>query len=514
MGHEAKLSGPDLSNGVAVSELAENVPFLGHAHGEAVVLVRTGREIHAVGATCSHYSGPLAEGLVVGDTLRCPWHHACFDLRTGDALGAPALNAIACHEIQRRGEQVIVGPKKSRIAPAPPPKSPAKIVIVGAGAAGAAAAERLRHLGYQGPITLIGNEAPGPVDRPNLSKDFLAGAAPMEWITLRPDEFYGELDINLMKNETVVELRTADKTLTLGNGAVVSYDALLLATGAEPIRLAIPGANLPHVLTLRSLADAQGIIDLATKGKRAVVIGSSFIGLEVAASLRARDLEVQVVSRDRVPLERVLGAQLGQFVQQLHQERGVAFQLGATPRAIHGDAVELEDGRKLAADLVVLGVGVKPRVSLAEKAGLKMANGVLVDSMLRTSAPGVWAAGDIACYPQPHLADPVRVEHWVVAERQGQAVARDMLGLGTPYADVPFFWSQHYDVTLSYVGHADGEAAVEILGSLEKRDATVVYRRAGRVAAVVTVGRDRQSLAIEAALQLNDAPAVEAQLRA
>ena len=251
----------------------------------------------------------------MGDTLRCPWHHACFDLRTGDALGAPALNAIACYETERRGERVLVGPKKSRIAPAAPPKSAAKIVIVGAGAAGAAAAERLRHLGYRGSITLIGNEAPGPVDRPNLSKDFLAGAAPMEWIPLRSDEFYGELDINLVKDETVVELHTANKTVTLGSGAVISYDALLLATGAEPVRLAIPGADLPHVRTLRTLADAQGIIDVAAKGRRAVVIGSSFIGLEVAASLRARKLDVHVVGRDRVPLERVLGAQLGEFVR-------------------------------------------------------------------------------------------------------------------------------------------------------------------------------------------------------
>lgn len=513
MAHAAELSGPDLANGVAVAELAENVPFLGHAHGEAVVLVRSGRDIHAVGATCSHYSGPLAEGLVVGDTLRCPWHHACFDLRTGDAIGAPALNAIACYETQRRGERVIVGAKKARTAPTAPPKSPAKVVIVGAGAAGAAAAERLRHLGYRGPITLIGNEAPGPVDRPNLSKDFLAGAAPMEWIPLRTDEFYGEHDIHLIKNETVVEMDTGKKTVTLGSGGTVSYDALLLATGAEPVRLTIPGATLPHVRTLRTLADAQGIIDVAAKGRRAVVIGSSFIGLEAAASLRARNLEVQVVGRDDVPLERVLGAQLGKFVQELHEEHGVVFHLKASPRAIHEKSVELEGGKVLDADLVVLGAGVRPRVSLAEKAGLKVADGVLVDSMLRTSAPGVWAAGDIARYPQPHLADPIRVEHWVVAERQGQAVARDMLGLGTPYSDVPFFWSAHYDVTISYVGHADGKASIEILGSLQKRDATVVYRSGGRVAAVVTINRDRQSLAIEAALKRDDLPAVEALLR-
>jgi apoptosis-inducing factor 3 len=223
---------------------------------------------------------------------------------------------------------------------------------------------------------------------------------------------------------------------------------------------------------------------------------------------------VDVVSQDRLPLERVLGAQLGQFVRELHEEHGVRFHLDATLRAIHPYGVELHDGRTLAADLVVLGVGVRPRTALAEKAGLVVADGILVDSSLRTSAPGIWAAGDVARYPEFRLSSTVRIEHWVLAERHGQAVARDMLGLGAPFRDVPFFWSQHYDVTLSYVGHANSNADIEVVGSLPKRDATVTYRNAGRVMAVVTIGRDRQSLAIEAALERNDDPAVDAIVRA
>jgi NADPH-dependent 2,4-dienoyl-CoA reductase/sulfur reductase-like enzyme/nitrite reductase/ring-hydroxylating ferredoxin subunit len=522
---EVKLSGPDLAAGIAESELVAKRPLLGHAHGVPIILVRAGAHIRAVGARCSHYGGPLAQGLVVGETIRCPWHHACFDLRTGDALSAPALDPIGCYEVARRGGRITVGPGKVPVSPRPPPKSPGKIVLVGAGAAGAAAAERLRHLGYDGSITLIGNEAPGPVDRPNLSKDFLAGTAPVQWVPLRSDEFYDKLGINLIKGETVVDLDAAAKAVTLGSGPVVSWDALLLATGAEPLRPPIRGANLPHVFTLRTLTDAQNIIMASAIGRRVVIVGSGFIGLEVAASLRARKLDVHVVSRDRVPLERVLGEQLGRFVQGLHEEHGVHFHLGATLQAIHPNTVELQDGRALAADLVVLGVGVQPRTALARKAGLEVDDGIIVNSLLRTSAPDIWAAGDVARYPELQLGTTARIEHWVVAQRHGQAVAADMLGLGTSFSAVPFFWSRHYDVSLRHVGHADSGASIEVTGSLQARDATVIFRHAapaaharrpvkrGRVAAVITIGRDLQSLAVEAALERNDESAVEELLR-
>jgi NADPH-dependent 2,4-dienoyl-CoA reductase/sulfur reductase-like enzyme len=299
----------------------------------------------------------------------------------------------------------------------------------------------------------------------------------------------------------------------LESGRTLSYDALLLATGAEPVRLPIDGANQAHVFTLRTLADSRAIIAAAGAARRAVIVGSSFIGLETAASLRARSLEVDVVSRDRLPLARILGDDLGHFVQQVHEAHGVRFHFGTSPRAIRPEGVELEDGRTLTADLVVLGVGVRPRTSLAEQAGLRVENGIVVDAFLRASAPGIWAAGDCARYPEPRLGTSVRIEHWVVAERQGQAAARDMLGLGTPFQDVPFFWSQHYDVTLAYVGHAEAWDAIEVKGSLAERDAAVVYRRGGRVLAVVTVGRDRLSLAIEAALERGDHAEVEGLLQ-
>jgi NADPH-dependent 2,4-dienoyl-CoA reductase/sulfur reductase-like enzyme len=297
----------------------------------------------------------------------------------------------------------------------------------------------------------------------------------------------------------------------LSTGASVGYGALLLATGAEPIRLPIPGAE--RAMTLRSFKDSKAIASRAAAGRRAVVIGASFIGLEVAASLRARNVEVTVVAPEARPLERVLGAELGDFVRALHEEHGVTFRLGRKPARIEPATVVLDDGGELPADLVVMGVGVRPRLQLAELLRLKLDRGVLVDETLRTSADGIWAAGDIARFPDPRGGSPIRVEHWVVAERQGQHVARTMLGGEEPYRAVPFFWSQHYDVPIAYVGHAESWDAIEVFGDIAQRNCLVAYRKGGRVEAVASIYRDRESLLIEAAMERGDEAAIEAVLR-
>ena len=398
-----------------------------------------------------------------------------------------------------------------------PPSSPSSVVVVGAGAAGAACVEMLRQEGYTGPITMLGAEEPGPVDRPNLSKDYLAGTAPEEWVFLGSRERYAELGVDLSPTDPAVAIDTARKRVTTKSGKVLPYGALLYATGAEPVRLPIAGADLPHVFTLRSLADSRAIAERAGTAKRAVVVGASFIGLEVAASLRARGLEVHVVAPGKVPLEPILGEEVGAFVRGIHEAKGTVFHLGERPKAITPTAVELESGQQIEAELVVLGVGVRPRLALAEQAGLTVDGGVIVDASMRASAEGVWAAGDVARYPDPH-ADPhaagpkggagLRIEHWVVAERQGQAAARAMLGITRPFLDVPFFWSAHHDVVLAYVGHASAWDRILVDGSLEARDAAVAYERGGRIVAVVTVNRDAVGLAVEAAMERGDWDAV------
>src|SRR5215207_8078820 len=285
---DAKPSGPDLSQGVAFTDLADGGLLPGHVGDEQVLLARIGAELFAVGASCSHYHGPLAEGLLVGDTVRCPWHHACFSLRTGEALAAPAISAIDCWSVERRDGKVFV--KEKRAAPAKPAsklsgKAPDKIVIVGGGAAGFAAAEMLRREQYKGSIVMLSNDDAAPVDRPNLSKDYLAGNAPEDWVYLRPDNFYAENAIDLRLNQEVAAIDTRLREITLSNGSSIGYDKLLLATGAEPVQLWIPGGREPHVHSLRSLADCRGIIASAQPSSRVVILGAGFIGLEVAAAL-------------------------------------------------------------------------------------------------------------------------------------------------------------------------------------------------------------------------------------
>src|SRR6266404_1563918 len=304
-----QTSGPDLRSGVDIESLAENSPLLGHVDGEAVMLVRQGENIFATGATCTHYSGPLAEGLVVGETIRCPWHHARFNLRNGEAEGAPALNPVSCFMVERKDGKVRVDRKRNVDFQIACPKKPDSVVIIGAGASGASCADMLRRKGYPGPITLVGDE--DPVDRPNLSKDYLAGKAPEEWIPLRTRDYYESNHVDLVSSDPAIRINPAAHEAELQSGRVLRYGTLLLAPGAEPQSLSMEGAKLSHVHRLRTLADSRAIISNAQQAKRCVVIGSSFIGLEVAASLRERGLDVTVVGKDAVPLERVLGQEFG-----------------------------------------------------------------------------------------------------------------------------------------------------------------------------------------------------------
>jgi NADPH-dependent 2,4-dienoyl-CoA reductase/sulfur reductase-like enzyme/nitrite reductase/ring-hydroxylating ferredoxin subunit len=495
--------GQDLTQGVALTDFVDG-KLLGHVGDEEVLLVQVGGEIFAVGAHCTHYHGPLAEGLVTGERVRCPWHHACFDLRSGEAVRAPALSPLACWKVERRDGRIVV--KEKREQPKPPgakakADAPQKIIIVGGGAAGFAAAEMLRRRDYRGSIVMLSDDDAPPVDRPNLSKDYLAGSAPEDWLPLRPDDFYAENNIDLRLKTSVAAIDARRREVIIAGGGRLAYDRLLVATGAEPVRLPIPGANQPHVHTLRSLADCRAIIEAAKGTRRALVIGASFIGLEVAASLRTRGVEVHVVAPEARPMERVFGPALGDFVRALHEEHGVAFHLQDTVTAIDGKRATFKSGGTLDADLVVVGVGVRPRLALAEQAGLAIDRGVSVNEYLQTSAPDIYAAGDIARWPDPHCGERIRVEHWVVAERQGQTAAANMLGYNERFDAVPFFWSQHYDVPINYIGHAERWDTITVDGDVKAKDCLLRYRRDGRVLAVASIYRDLDSLKAELAME-------------
>jgi NADPH-dependent 2,4-dienoyl-CoA reductase/sulfur reductase-like enzyme/nitrite reductase/ring-hydroxylating ferredoxin subunit len=494
-------SGPDFAQGVAASDLPDGAMMAGHIGNDEVLLVRQNGRLFALSAHCTHYHGPLADGLLVEATVRCPWHHAHFSLETGEAIAAPALSPLTCWEVEERDGTVFVKSKKSPSAPKTTRPTNDHFVIVGGGAAGFAAAEMLRRRGFAGHVTMLSNDDAAPVDRPNLSKDYLAGSAPEDWVPLRGDDWYVENKIDLKLKTEVVSLDAKAKELTLGNGSKMKFDKLLLATGAEPVKLDIPGANQPHVHTLRSLADCRAIIGQTKTVKRAVVIGASFIGLETAAALRARNIDVHVVAPEKRPLERVFGPQLGDFIRGLHEDHGVKFHLENTITAIDGTRATLKNGKILDAELVVIGVGVRPRIALAEKAGLAIDKGVSVNECMETSGSGIYAAGDIARWPDPILGERIRVEHWVVAERQGQVAAVNMMGVRRPFRSAPFFWSQHYDVPINYVGHAEKWDTIDIEGDVMKRDCVVRYKRDGRVLAVASIYRDKASLEAGAAME-------------
>jgi apoptosis-inducing factor 3 len=503
---------PDLTLGIAQDTLADGAKLLGRVGEEAVLLVRIGSEFFAVGAHCTHYHGPLVAGLVVGDTIRCPWHHACFNLRTGEALQPPAFDPLSRWLVELRSDRVFVRSKnrqaKTLKIGQPAGDTPRRIVIVGGGAAGFAAAEMLRRQDFVGSIMMLSTDAAAPVDRPLLSKEYLAGNASDDSISLRPSSFYSENGIDLRLATKVTRLDPGSRRIALSDGQSVPYDRLLLATGAEPIRLWIPGADQAHVHSLRSLADCHAIIARARTARRAIILGAGFIGLEVAAALRSRGIDVHVVAPERQPLEKILGLEMGRFVRSLHEEHGVNFHLRETAVSIEQNKVALASGNILEGDLFIAAIGALPRIELAARTGIVIDRGVVVNACLETSASGVFAAGDIARWPDPYTGRSIRVDHWVVAERQGRTAALNMMGHREKFTAVPFFWSQHYDVPINYVGHAENWDEIAVDGDVASRDCALRFKRDGRTQAIASIFRDHESLQAELCMERGRADAL------
>jgi NADPH-dependent 2,4-dienoyl-CoA reductase/sulfur reductase-like enzyme len=383
----------------------------------------------------------------------------------------------------------------------PAPTGVERVVIVGGGAAGLACANELRRLGYAEAITMLSSDGDPPVDRPNLSKDYLAGDAPEEWLPLRPADWYEQNRVELRLGVEVQRIDTDARRVHAASGEELPYDRLLLATGSEPNHLRGPGFHAENVFTLRSLADATAIAAQAKAGTRAAIIGASFIAMEAAAALRKREVEVTVVAPGHVPFEKVFGGEIGSWLQRLHERNGVRFHLGTVASSLDGQELKLANGQSIEADFVLAGIGVRPRAELAETAGIRGGGAVLVDAFLKTSLPDVFAAGDIAAYPDPLTGEPVRIEHWVHAERQGQTAAANMLGLGKRFDSVPFFWTEQYGVSLRYVGHAASWDRVELDGDVGSGDFIARYYDGDKHRASAGVGRDLEILEDERRLE-------------
>jgi NADPH-dependent 2,4-dienoyl-CoA reductase/sulfur reductase-like enzyme/nitrite reductase/ring-hydroxylating ferredoxin subunit len=498
MSERPQPTGPDFRAGVARDAVPDGGTLAGRVGDEPVLLSRFGGELCAVGGLCTHYGAALAGGLFDGQTVRCPLHHACFNLRGGDVLRAPALDPLDRWQVEVEAGRVFVRRKLEPAATARADTSGVqRVVIVGGGAAGLACASELRRLGYSGAIAILSSDRHAPYDRPNLSKDYLAGTAPEEWLLLRDGDWYAHNRIELQLGVEVQGVDAEARTVRCSGGEELGFDRLLIATGSEPRRLGAPGFDAANVFTLRSMADAAALAAQARAGARAAIIGSSFIGMEAAAALRKRGVEVTIVSPEEVPFKAVLGPTIGAFLQRLHEANGVCFRLGMVAASFHDGIVKLAKGGTIAADFVIVGVGVQPRTGVAQSAGIHADGAVPVDEFLETPVPGIFAAGDIAEYPDPLSGERVRIEHWVTAERQGQAAAANMLGPRRPFRAVPFFWTEQFGVALRYVGHAATWDRIEVDGDVDRGDFIARYYDAGVHRASAAIGRDGEILADE-----------------
>ena len=467
--------------------------------GEKLLLLRSADGVHAVAATCPHAGGPLAQSIRNGDRIVCPWHKAAFCVRTGAALDPPALDLLQRYDVRLDGGRILVS-KPAEVSP-----EAGKVgtdagcfVIVGAGAAGAVAAQTLREGGFMGRVVMLDAANRVPYDRTILSKYALSGRKGAEKSPLQSQAFYRDHGIERRTAE-VVRVDAAARRITCADGTALDYTAALLATGGTPSRPPVPGAGLKGVYTLRSRADADAILEQAERSACAVILGASFIGMEVAASLRERGLDVTVVGKGAAPFEKQLGPQVGGAFVGLHERHGVAFRLGSEVAALEGDdrvsGVRLNSGELVPADLVVAGFGVKPATSYAAGLDRNEDGGIKVDAHLR-AADGLYAAGDIAAFPYRGDGEPIRVEHWRVAEQQGRIAALNMLGRPTRYDAVPFFWTIHYMKRLDYVGHAAAWDSVVLHGDLGKPEFLAYYIKDGRVVAAAGLDRDRDTAAL------------------
>ncbi len=501
----------------ADAELEPDRPKAVQVGDQEVLLVRLAGRVCACGNKCTHYGGPLANGALLdgeGAVLVCPWHNAHFDAATGRLLEGPALDDLPAWEAKVENGEVLVraagpSPGGRPEIPLPPGSDDRTFLILGGGAAGNAAAEMLRRQGFAGRIVVVTPEPDLPYDRTMLSKDYLAGTAKRAWVPLRKKAFYERLRIEFLAGRKAAGLDPRRRRVTLDDGQTLDADRLLLATGSLPRTLDIPGADLPGCFLLRSLADCNTLIDAAQKGGRAVIVGSSFIGLEAAAALRTRGLEVDVVGREAVPLSRVFGEAVGRRLQRMHEEKGVRFHLNARPARVTGgsraEGLELDGGARLPADLLIIGVGVAPALGFLEGTGLAERGAVPVDGRLQTRAEGIFAAGDIALVPRPGGGAPLRVEHWVVAERQGQHAARAMLGASDAYEEVPFFWTRHYDTSVKYTGWGDSFDRLAVRGDVEGGTFLAGYYRDGRLCAVAAAGYAEPFIRAQQLLQMGPA---------
>ena len=475
--------------------------------GVEILITKIDGKFYAMDAHCTHYGAPLEEGVLCDGVIICPRHHACFNARTGDLMEPPAMNSLRNYEVKITGDEVIVNiPEKPEPGRVPgmvkqDTKTDKRIfIILGAGAAGNAAAQALREGGFKGYIIMITQENHLPYDRPNLSKAYLSGEAPAEWMPLRSDDFFKENGIEMLFNKKIKEVDIVKKEILTDKSEKFIFDKLLLATGGVPRKLNIPGSDLKNIFYLRSFDDSDKIIQAAKSAEKVVVIGASFIGMETAFSLSERKLDVTVIGPKKVPFENVFGREIGMLFKKAHEEHGVKFKLDAAISKFEGkdnvEAIVLENGEKIKTDLVVIGIGVKPATDFIKGIELQKDGGIKVNEFLQVN-DNIYAAGDIAQFPDLYSGQSIRIEHWRTAEQQGRIVGFNMAGKKTPFKGIPFFWTEQAGLDLKYAGHAKHWDSIYTQGDISSKNFISFFIKDGKVVAAIGNNHNKEIAALE-----------------
>lgn len=480
-----------------------------------ILLTRVDGKFYAIGGKCSHFGGPLAEGVLHEHRVRCPWHQACFDIVTGDLLEPPALDALSSFDVRIDGEDVIVSipeDMKEQHIPNMTKRNKARdsreFVIIGAGGAGNAAAETLRQDGFEGRIVMVTQENHLPYDRTQLSKGYLKNPEAKPPI-LRSEGFYKDYDIEVLIQHRVANVDPSNKSVILESGSSLKYDKLLLATGSKPRRLNIPGADLENIFTLRSLDDANTIKAIAAKASHVVIAGASFIGLETAATLTERELSVTVVAPESLPFQLILGEEIGKMYKAHHESKGVSFRLGTTVARFDGNKkvqkVVLKDGEELEADFVILGIGVQPATDYLKGLNLNPDGSITVDKNFRVT-DDIYAAGDIASFVDWRTGEHIRIEHWRLSEQHGRIAAHNMIGKESELRSIPFFWTNQLGLNLRYVGYIKTWDEIIFQGNTSKRNFGAFYVKNGKILAVSGAGSSAKMPAVAELMEISQMP--------
>lgn len=499
-------------------ELGEGEMMEVEVEGEELLLCNIGGEFYAIRPKCTHFGGPLSEGTLRKGRIRCPWHQACFDAVSGELEEPPAIDSLPGFDVSVEDGEILVeipdnvsDSRLPEIASHEPSEDERTFVIIGAGASGHSAAESLRHFGFKGRLVMITKEDFTPYDRTQLTKIHLAENkrdAPL----LREREFYDRHDIQIITGRKVTSLLHSDRKIKLENGDSLTYDKALLATGGKPRELKVPGSELKAVLTLRSIEDANRINSLASKSDEIVIVGASFVGMEAAGSLTERGLSVTVTAPETLPYENTLGEKIGQMYKHVHEENGVEFRLKNKVKRFEGggsvDKVVLEDGTELEADLVLMGVGIEPVTDYLSDVGTGEGGSVRVDENLKVQED-LYAAGDIVRFPDPRDGQPVRIEHWRLAQQHGRVAGLNMAGEDVVFSSIPFFWTRQYGFSLQYVGHCEDWDDVIHWGDVPSRDFIAFFVEEGEVRAAAGCGNGRDMAAIAELMEAGDMPSVE-----